>query len=57
MARLRREYGKADRGTSLAMGIIEIMPDEPYDDLIEYLKSADELMYKEKMKMKKSLRE
>lgn len=53
MARLRREYRKADRGTSLAMGMIEIMPDEVYDDLTDYLKLADELMYKEKMKMKK----
>lgn len=53
MARLRREYRKADRGTSLAMGMIEIMPDEVYDDLTDYLKLADELMYKEKMEMKK----
>lgn len=54
MGRLRCEYGKADRGTSLAIGIVEIMPDQADDDLTDYLKLADELMYAEKLKMKKN---
>lgn len=52
MARLRDEYRLNDRGTSLAIGIIEIMPDESCVDLTAAMKVADELMYQEKMKMK-----
>lgn len=54
MERLREKYEPNSRGTSLAMGIVCINPDDINEDFSDYLKFADELMYKNKMLMKKN---
>lgn len=52
MNRLNVLYNKDSKGTSLAAGIIEISYDAMKEDFTEFLKSADDLMYLEKKKMK-----
>lgn len=54
MQRLKSKYQPNSRGTSLAMGVVCINPDEMKEDFTDYLKFADEQMYKNKILMKKN---
>lgn len=57
LERLVTLYEMNARGTSLAMGIIEIPPQKIQESLAEYIKKADELMYANKVKMKNTSRQ
>ena len=52
MNRVRVEYQAKARGTTLAMGIIEVKPAEITEDFEVCIRKTDELMYIEKKRMK-----
>lgn len=54
MNRLNHLYAEDSKGTSLAAGIVEIDHEVITEDFAEVLKNADDLMYLEKKRMKKS---